>query len=189
MVRAVRCAHPGLQCKVRAGLSPQGDAREAAITIRATSQLPSFTYQERMMIANRAQNFLFLTAAWTIGLLSICTMASADDKAAASYGSVVTSPIRMDADRQMDASRHLTGVPRVRAGEARNAGHGCVRGRRLHDADPGAGRGSEREGSLPRRPAGTHAAQARRRSSAGESRYRRASLRGSDSAPTRPSST
>ena len=62
------------------------------------------------MKTNRTPGILLLAAAGTIaiGLLSICTAAYADDKAAASYESVVTSPIRMDNDRQMDASRHPT---------------------------------------------------------------------------------
>ena len=60
------------------------------------------------MTPSRARNLFRIAVAATIGLLSPCATSQGDNKAAAGYESVVTNPIRTDADRGMDASRHPT---------------------------------------------------------------------------------
>src|SRR5215831_9624010 len=59
-----------------------------------------------IMSAPRARSLLLLSAATTIGLLSLSPTAYAQDKPATGYENIVTNPIRTDADRGMDASRH-----------------------------------------------------------------------------------
>src|SRR5215470_2715476 len=60
------------------------------------------------MTSSRARSFLFVAVAAASGLLSPCAAPQGDAKAAAGYDSVVTNPIRTDADKGMDASRHPT---------------------------------------------------------------------------------